>query len=483
MQREFLINFFLLLFVNLLVKPLFIFGIDLGVQNRLPPGDYGLYFALLNFAYLFQIIGDFGLQSFNNRHVSQHPHLVGKYLPTLLVLKVLLSGVYIFFALAAAYCIRYDKRAIGLLFILLLNQVLSQGVLFLRSTISGLGYYRLDSVLSSADKLLMLLTCGLLLWGLPPRYLSAESFAWAQTLASSAALIAVSFVLYRRMPARMRWPDWGSRRWRNTLAALFRASFPYALVILLMSAYTRMDAILLERLLPDGHHHADVYAAAYRLLDAANMVGYLFAVLLLPMFARLLAQGASVRPLVGTATRLLWAGAVTMVLLTFFVRADLLLWMMPERADSYRWDVLGLLIWAFIPMGAIHIFSSLLTADGQLMAMSRFFVVGIALDLALDLWLIPRYQAIGAAIAAVCTQSFVAASMIFLCFRRFRWEFPRKIVGSFTAYGGILGAVGMLLFAQESWPILYQTIFFVALALIVAVLFRLLPLRQVFVGR
>jgi hypothetical protein len=58
LKKEFLLNILLLVFINLLIKPLFIFGIDLGVQNRL--GDqYGLYFALLNLTYLSQIVNDF----------------------------------------------------------------------------------------------------------------------------------------------------------------------------------------------------------------------------------------------------------------------------------------------------------------------------------------------------------------------------------------------------------------------------------------
>ena len=96
MRRAFITNMLLLVFVNVLIKPFFIFGIDLTVQNRAEPGAYGLYFALLNWTYLFQIINDFGLQNYNTRHVSSHPHLLEKYFPNLLIIKILLSVVYFF---------------------------------------------------------------------------------------------------------------------------------------------------------------------------------------------------------------------------------------------------------------------------------------------------------------------------------------------------------------------------------------------------
>ena len=41
MNREFILNILLLVFINLLIKPFFIFGIDLTVQNRVGE-DYGL---------------------------------------------------------------------------------------------------------------------------------------------------------------------------------------------------------------------------------------------------------------------------------------------------------------------------------------------------------------------------------------------------------------------------------------------------------
>lgn len=423
MNREFLLNILFLVLINLLIKPFFIFGIDLTVQNRIG-ADYGLYFALLNFTYLFQILNDFGIQNFNNRHVSRHPHLLPKYFPKLLTIKFLLSGVYLVLSLLAAWGIAgYSRRELPLLLILLFNQVLVQLTFFLRSNISGLGHYRLDSFLSSLDKLLMLFTCSILLWGMPRSVLTIESFALAQTLALALTALLVFFALQQKSALPMR-PSW-AKNWRASRPALlflFRKSFPFALVILLMTAYTRLDAVLLERLLPDGKIHADVYAGAYRLLDACNMFGYLFASLLLPMFARLLKASpgaAGVRPLASLSFKLIWAGSVTLAAAVFFARADLVHLMMPDRATAYRWDTLGILIWTFVPVSATYIFSTLLTADERLMQMNRFFIAGIVLDVALNLAFIPRWQALGSALATLATQVFIALAMIGLCVRAF----------------------------------------------------------------
>ncbi len=422
MNREFLLNILLLVFINLLIKPLFIFGVDLSVQNRIG-ADYGLYFALLNLTYIFQIFNDFGIQSFNNRYISRHPQLLPKYFPNLLAIKGLLGIFYVLLSLLVAWGVfGYGRRELPLLLILLFNSVLTQLILFLRSNVSGLGHYRLDSYLSSLDKLLMLLTCGVLLWvhPLPGIPFTIETFAMAQTLALLFTAVIVFRLLRQKADFPVR-PSWikNPRAGRPVVLFLLRKSFPYALVILLMFAYARLDGILLERLLPDGKAHAEVYAGAYRLLDACNMLGFMFASLLLPMFARLMkkSDGPGIRSLTSLSFNLLWAGSITLAAAVCFAREDLLHLMMPGRASAYRWDTLGVLIWAFVPVSVINIFSTLLTAQEKLAEMSRFFVLGILLNVGLNLVLIPHWQALGAAIATVATQAFVAGSMVWLCHR------------------------------------------------------------------
>jgi hypothetical protein len=47
MQKKFLSNLILLVFLNLLVKPFWIF-VEINVQNATGTEQYGMYFALLN---------------------------------------------------------------------------------------------------------------------------------------------------------------------------------------------------------------------------------------------------------------------------------------------------------------------------------------------------------------------------------------------------------------------------------------------------
>lgn len=469
LRRAFITNILLLVFVNLLIKPFFIFGIDLTVQNRAEPGAYGLYFALLNWTYLFQIINDFGLQNYNTRHVSSHPHLLEKYFPNLLIIKILLSIVYFFVALLAArFAGGYDYGALWLLAVLLANQVMVQIILFLRSSIAGLGFYRTDSLLSSLDKLLMLIFCGAALWWHGQTQAGTAFpvmwFALAQTLALVCTVAVVYGVLWSKSSLPLKpqlltnlktgWP---------VIRLLFRKSLPFAIVILLMSAYTRLDGILLERLLSDGAYHADVFAGGYRLLDALNMFGYLFASLLLPMFTRLIAKREPVWPLTLTGFQLIWVGSFTACVAIMSNSHDLIALMFPEKTDHfYRVEVCNVLIWCFLAVCVTYIFSTLLTAGEHLKAMNRIFVVGLLIDLVLDLTLIPHFQALGAAIAALSTQAFVALGMVWLSYQIFDQKPEVKNVVRLILFSGGLLVVALLLIQPSDWqwPVKFFAILF-----------------------
>ena len=79
MQNKFIKNIIFLLFLNLLVKPFWILGVDREVQNMLGDKSYGLYLAIFNFSYLFYIILDLGITNFNSRNIAQDNKLLSKH--------------------------------------------------------------------------------------------------------------------------------------------------------------------------------------------------------------------------------------------------------------------------------------------------------------------------------------------------------------------------------------------------------------------
>ena len=91
MVRQFLANLSVLVLLNLIIKPLYILGIEVAVQNAVGATTFGLFFALINSAYLLQIFNDFGLQIYNNRLVAIDRAQIASSFRAILRLKFFLS--------------------------------------------------------------------------------------------------------------------------------------------------------------------------------------------------------------------------------------------------------------------------------------------------------------------------------------------------------------------------------------------------------
>ncbi|MEM8584044.1 MAG: polysaccharide biosynthesis C-terminal domain-containing protein [Bacteroidota bacterium] len=412
MQKRFLSNALLVLVLNFTVKGTYLLIVEREVQNVLPRGEYGTYFSLLNLSLMFLLLADFGLQQYNNRRLSQHRHLLKKYFPYFFGLKLIFFVVFLSALLLGGYALGYDSPTLGLLAIVGLNIGLNSFLLFLRTNLSGLGFYRLDSWVSIADKTLSIsLVGGLLL--ITPQLLNIFTFALAQSISLVIACMIVLRLLWPRLESK--WP-----KIKKTISlSIMRRAWPYALAILLMAAYTRLDAVMIERLIPkpDGALQADHYAAAYRLLDAANMGGFLLAGLLLPMFSRLLSQQQSIEPLLRTATPLALTGAAA-ISTVLVCSANPITQLLYDFADRQTELILAWLIPSFIVVCGNYVYGSLCTAAGLLKPMNRIFLFGVILNFLGNLWVIPRYGAVGCAAVTTITQTFIAAGLILLTHRQ-----------------------------------------------------------------
>jgi O-antigen/teichoic acid export membrane protein len=467
MNREFLLNAGLLLAVNLVIKPVYIFGIDRTVQNTVGSETYGLYFALFNLSLLFQMLNDFGIQNFNSRNLSMHRHLLYKYLPNLLQIKFLLALLYSAVLFGSAVLLGYQSPVWPLLLLLGFNQILNALLLYLRSNVLALGYYRLDSLLSALDRSLLIALMAVLLWGPWRDSFQILWFAGAQTVSLLLSVFVVGILVFRKLPT---WQV----RWRPLfLLALLRASLPYALIALLMSLYTRMDAVMLERLLSDGAREAGIYAGAYRLLDAAAMLGYLVAGLLLPMFARLNHQQEAQQSLLKLSTQLLFVAAIGLSAAVCAFRHEITTLLYTE-ADPYWGQVLGSLIWSIVGLFGGYTFGTLLLVKGKLRALNILFSGSLLLNLALNLWLIPRWGALGAVAATLATQVLVLGAEVVLSHRVLHMS-----PGALQPLRLLL-LVGILIpcaFVLQTWELGHWALRSLAIPLLAAVLGRILVVR------
>ena len=471
MTGSFLKNFSFTVVLNLLVKLFWVFVIEIAVQNRLGTEVYGTYFESFNFSFLFYILLDLGLSNYTSRTVAGKPEEFPTLFSSIFGLKLLLTMAYLLVLFVATRLMGYDAEHSKVVMIIGLTQVIMSMMLFFRSNVAALHLFKTDAVLSVADRLVMGAICAILLWsaGFSERF-DLDAFLYAQLIGYAASLILALMVVLRQ-GGRIR-PVFD----RGLYASILKQSYPFAILFLLMSMYTRIDSVMLGRMLPNGEFQVGIYASAFRLLDAAVIFTVLLSNLLLPMFSRLIAQNRDVMPLTRESFHVVWIVAVLLPLGTWFY-ADLIYpWLYAEHHE-YGSQVFGLLFFNFIPMALGYIFGTLLTAKGELRLLNLISVGGLLLNVVLNSFFIPRWEALGAVYATIATQSLVTASTFYFSLHYFRLRFV-EFVG-FRVLGYAASSLGVFYSLYRWMDGSFEALLLsVVLCLVLVPVFRLIRLKD-----
>ena len=445
MRRKFITNLLLLLFLNVLIKPFWIFGIDRHVQNMVGNESYGLYFSLLSFSMILNIFLDLGITNFNNKNIAQHHQLLKKHISNIVGLKFILAGVYALICMGAAAIIGYKDVQIHLLIFLVLNQFLISFTLYLRSNISGLHLFRTDSLLSVLDRSLMIAICSVLLFtNITGHTFRIEWFVYAQ----SAAYLITSLITFGVVLAHT-----GKIKFQfnyRFFMVFLKKSYPYALLSLLMSFYNRIDSVMLESMLPNGKEQVGTYAQAFRLLDAVSMFGVLFAGLLLPIFARMIKQKQDIGSMVQFSFLLLFVPAIIFSFSSGFYNIEIMGLLYTSHIELSA-SIFRLLMVSFLGVATTYIFGTLLTANGSIRQLNWMALAGMALNVGLNLLLIPRMQALGSAWASLATQLFTALAQTILAVIFLKLTINYQIIGKLILFIAFVFLAGMLSKQFNNW--------------------------------
>ncbi|MBE0668835.1 MAG: polysaccharide biosynthesis C-terminal domain-containing protein, partial [Bacteroidales bacterium] len=239
----------------------------------------------------------------------------------------------------------------------------------------------------------------------------------------------------------------------SVLKGIIISGLPYALVVFAMTLYWRIDSVLIERLLPDGAVQAGNYAQAFRLFDAFAMIPVMFGGILLPIFSKEHAAGNDITPLASLASGMLLTpvGIIAVTMATFPGEILDLLYTSPVESaiQPYRFMMITL-----IPVALTYIYSTMLTAAGLMRKLGMITVGALALNITLNLLLIPSLTGTGAAAASLATQILVAVLCIIAVQRSMTGVLTLKSVRLYGMLLTVTLAAGLVFRVLEvPWPL------------------------------
>jgi O-antigen/teichoic acid export membrane protein len=267
--------------------------------------------------------------------------------------------------------------------------------------------------------------------------------------------------LLRSAPAGLR------TAWTAPLAdvrRLLSGLAPFAAAFLLLTAYYKVDILLLERW--RGAGEAGVYAAAYRFVDIAQALSVVIASALYPRLSRL-----GSRP--GRAA----ARSIELVLLAA-VPAAATLWLLRVPVvsmlfgDTYSGSAAALSLLApalpFLALNSLATF--VLAAAGRVRLVALAYVAALVLNVALNAAWAPLLGAPGAGRAMLVSEVLLAIGLVLVISRPGGETIRAKPLFAATAVAGIAFALGTAIAAPIT-----ATLAFLSLAALLYAFMRVVP--------
>jgi len=394
------------------------------ITRSLGQEGFGEYTTVLAFLSLFVILADLGLHSLMTREISVETEGLSKIASNFFTLRVITSAFFLLFGFGVAFLFPYTvevKFGIGIgalgFFFLSMHQLLL-GV-FQRHLAMHLA--ALAEIAGRGAQLLFVFLIYLYMRGETPHILL---FSYLVVMSISSFIIfSLTFLFaqrYTKIGLRLDIPYW---------LKIVKTSWPIALSIVLTLIYFKIDTIFLSLMKPAAD--VGIYGAAYRVLEGLIFFPAMFAGILMPILSRDAVSNhahfkevfrKSMRVIAIFALPLVGGGVVLSYSITNLIGGeDFIIAGAPMQA-------------LFIATGIIFFGNilgrAIIALNLQKKAMFAY-LLGVVLNVILNLIFIPKYTYMGAAWSTVITEILVVAFLFWLVWRK---------TGAFLDISGVIKA-------------------------------------------
>lgn len=434
MFRKLFANISLVVLLNILVKPLWILTENI-VHDAVGHEAWGTYTALFSFAFLFISLSDLGINQYATKSLAAQPELMKSYFPNLFTFKLLLIFLYPILMYFTGWLWGYRSYELYLLVGLSLihggNQLLS----FFRANLQAAQRFKRDGLLSVLDKVILMGLVIILLL----TYVDITRFVYMRLL-SIGLTIVFAYVLLSRTYGWLR-----PRLDRNLITKLVKESLPFALITILYSIHDKVDQVMLERM--SGEVETSLYAGAYRWLDAFSMYLWITLAIFFAKFAHHIRESEVLSQLMRMGQRITTLPLVYVSIFMLFY-SDKLLFLFTHSTEeqiitmSQSLSLLGI---AMLINALFAIYSALLTSTGNEKPVNYILLLGISVNIVLNLIFIPEFGALAAAASTIA--SFAVVSIIYVFYVHFKLEVkvPFDLLGKLILSAALLYGIFHLL--------------------------------------
>ena len=351
--------------------------------------EFGKFSFALMLGTIFETLMDFGFHQVIIREVARDRARAGDLLAHTLAIKLLWAGGGLVALLVTATLLRGEWDVRVACYVIGGSLVMRSYMLTIRGVLQGLERFGWDSFVVLADRLI-LVVCG------------------SAALAAGTGLrgLTISFVLARALAlavaawlTRVQLGGVGMQFDRAIWRELHKSALPLGFFLVVLNLYSYIDSVMLGVMRGDAD--TGMYAAAYKTYEGFSYAPSIIAAVLTPRLSRLFVMDRPAHrrlALIGVAASV--ALAVLVATPGFVLAAPLIAFLFGSQfapaAAPFRILCVGL---PFV--FAIWILHATVISVDKARLLVKAALAGLAVNVAINFWAIPRSGPLGAALATV----------------------------------------------------------------------------------
>ena len=374
--------------------------------------EQGAYMLVMNYVAVFGSFADLGIANLVIRDMNQDEDNPSRLVSSYLSLLVLVNAGLLAASIAWAIVMGYEARLIiGIGFAGL-------GSLFVGMTAS---YYAVLAGKQHMKRVAFIQVLNAIAIGACMATVMLAGGTLIPLTMVAAVTGAVSLLLHRQSAARLQ-PGIRLSLHPGRAFALLKRGLPFTLHVGLYVILTRIDVLFVERL--SDEVTLGVYTAVTRLTTPLTVVSMVTAVAIFPIVSRFVSEDAAIahRIVLRSMKRLGLIGLTIAAIV--MLGAGIIVGILYGAPFAASVSVLSIAIWYLPSFYFSQVVGDLLVASNRVWAMVWITLASLAVSVALNLVLIPRYGAYGAAWTTVVCEALRGGAIIL--YARHALGFPLK---------------------------------------------------------
>lgn len=395
--------------------------VGIWIARYLGPAQFGLLSYAQSFVFLFTAVSTLGLDGIIIRELVKDEGRRDLLLGTAFFLKLFGALLVLPLIALAIYFTNNDYLTSLLIFIIASATVFQ--------SFNVIDFYYQSKVLSKYVALANTISLGVssvikvfLLLN------EASVIAFAVMTIFDAAILALGLIFYYTKISSLHLSNWKFNK--KTAIKLLKNSWPLILSGLIVSMYMKVDQIMIKQMM--SSEAVGQYAAAIRLSEAWYFIPMVVVSSLFPAIinAKKTSHTLYIIRLERLYTLMVWMAIAIALPVTFL--SNWIVNLLYGSAYIEASKVLVIHIWAgvFVFLGVA--FANYLTAENLVIKAFYRSIAGLIINIILNLFLIPIYGVLGAAIATLCGQ--LSANILYDVFDKSLWPQLRLKLRAFSPF-------------------------------------------------